>query len=415
MLPRSLEAIDKLALDGLVLAQVREGRTIEYKRELPAKWDERSRVKLLHTVMAFANAGGGDIVYGVVEERDEIGKSTGLPKEITGLAGLNRDEVTRTLEPMIRSGLDPRVVIRLKWVEGFPAGPALVIHIPKSYAGPHMLTGASRFYARGDAENIPLDVHQIRSAFLGSEEIPERIRRFRAERLALISSDEASVRLPAGPKVVMHLIPYSSLEPGARCDLTFLETRAHDFPPLMKEHLSSWSPRYNFDGIAVVGTSHRLETTSYLQLFRNGVVEVVSNEVILPDESCRPGFEKTIASTAFEKTLILGLRDHLALLRQMDIAPPVAVLLTLLGVEGYRLVVPVSDGRPYVQTTQHRIDRDVLLLPESIIQDPEEHADKILRPAFDVLWQAVGQPRDLYYRDNEAGRWIESPGGQPIF
>ena len=49
--------------------------------------------------------------------------------------------------------------------------------------------------------------------------------------------------------------------------------------------------------------------------------------------------------------------------------------------------------------------RDILLLPEIVIEDYEVSAKDILRPCFDSIWNACGFPRSLNY--NDAGEWVE--------
>ena len=51
----------------------------------------------------------------------------------------------------------------------------------------------------------------------------------------------------------------------------------------------------------------------------------------------------------------------------------------------------------------HTIDRDVLLLPEVIVESYGVKAEDVLKPCFDSIWNACGFPGDLYY--NDAGEW----------
>lgn len=58
MIPKRLEDVTEVDLVALIENQVREGRTIEYKRELPANSDV-GKGKLLAGVSSFANTSGG--------------------------------------------------------------------------------------------------------------------------------------------------------------------------------------------------------------------------------------------------------------------------------------------------------------------------------------------------------------------
>src|SRR6478735_7031660 len=150
MLDRPLEALSFADLERLVTNGVSESRSLEYKEALPGNSDG-DRKEFLADVSAFANTTGGDLVYGVVERRDAAGKATGIPEAVTGVTASNADHETRRLEQMLRDGVAPRMAgVRLQWIPGAPQGSTLVIRVPRSWAGPHMVTYQqhSRFYAR---------------------------------------------------------------------------------------------------------------------------------------------------------------------------------------------------------------------------------------------------------------------------
>ena len=69
MIEKPFDQLVKDDIDGLVTNQVKEGRTTEYKQELPSGRDADKK-EFLADVSSFANAAGGDLVYGVVEKRD---------------------------------------------------------------------------------------------------------------------------------------------------------------------------------------------------------------------------------------------------------------------------------------------------------------------------------------------------------
>jgi hypothetical protein len=81
-----LEEIGHAHLLDLVDASYAEGQRIDYKLELP-DFDgvkrEDAKKKFLADIAAFANAGGGDILYGVEEGRDD-GKPNGKPVDLAG-------------------------------------------------------------------------------------------------------------------------------------------------------------------------------------------------------------------------------------------------------------------------------------------------------------------------------------------
>jgi hypothetical protein len=57
---------------------------LDYKLQLPSAQSDDKR-EFLYDVASFANAAGGDIVFGVADERDSSGKATGIPASAEGI------------------------------------------------------------------------------------------------------------------------------------------------------------------------------------------------------------------------------------------------------------------------------------------------------------------------------------------
>jgi len=211
MINKPFADIDKATIDGLVADKYSEMRTLEYKEKLPEGTDKAVK-EFLADVSSFSNASGGDILYGIKAERDENDKPTGKPESAVGIEGVTGDQAKLRLENMIRDGVAPRLNVQTKSVDGFPKGPVIVLRIPQSLSAPHVVKyhETSRFYSRNSAGKYQLDVGEIRSAFAASEALPERIKRFREERLANIIADEAPVALQQRPVLVIHFVPISA-------------------------------------------------------------------------------------------------------------------------------------------------------------------------------------------------------------
>ena len=92
----------------MVADKVAESRTLDYKEKLPGQSDGDKK-EFLADITSFANASGGDIIFGVAEERDAQNRPTGIPKEITGLGMINVDAEKLRLEAIIREGIEPRL------------------------------------------------------------------------------------------------------------------------------------------------------------------------------------------------------------------------------------------------------------------------------------------------------------------
>ena len=204
MIPKNIDQITEADLQVLIDNEVLEGKTIEYKQELPSNPDSEKK-EFLADVSSFANAIGGDLIYGISE--DPVTKA---PIELTGLDIKNADKEISRLDSMIRDGIEPRmpgVVIQPCSLSNSKT--ALIIRIPKSWINPHRVTykGHDKFYARSSNGKYPLDVSELRIAFNLSETLAERIRKFREERISKIYANDMPVPFTNNAKIVLHLIP----------------------------------------------------------------------------------------------------------------------------------------------------------------------------------------------------------------
>ncbi len=413
MLSKAIENVDKVDIELLKTNAVVENRRLEYKQALPGAAD-KDKTEFLRDVSSFANAGGGDIVYGIVERREE--GSRGIPDSIPGLEGFDEDREKLRLESVLLSGLEPRLTgHRFRIIPGFERGPVLLLRIPKSFASPHMLkTGEFRFYSRHDAGKYPLDIREIRGAFLGSEALPEKIRRFRDERLGRIIASETPIALPPGPKVILHMIPYSAFDSPSPVDLLSIQSSSEKYPPMYRFHIDGWNTRFNLDGLLTVGTrSMTGEPLTYLQNFHNGIIETVSSDMVLGPDSPQSsrGDWKRIETSGFEGAIIKFVTKYLSMMEQLAVSPPILIWLTLAGVKEFELTIS-----PNFFLDQHNksIDRDIVMLPEAYLDNYAIRSDVALRPTLDGFWQTSGYARDHHYLIRDDGRWRAHHQSAPL-
>jgi Schlafen, AlbA_2 len=247
VIQKTFDRIERSDIDALVAAEAKEGRSLEYKQSLPGNSNEEKR-EFLADVSSFANASGGDILYGIEERRNEAEKETGIPGRAPGLAGMNSDLEIRRLESKLHSGINPRIAgVQIRAVDGFQDGAVLLIRVRKSYAAPHMVVfkNLSRMFSRNSSGKYQLDVGEIRSVFALSEALPERFRRFRDDRLARIVSGEIAPRLRDGAKLALHLLPLSALDSTNQVDIQRIAAQDTVFRPLQTP---SYNMRFNIDG-----------------------------------------------------------------------------------------------------------------------------------------------------------------------
>jgi len=398
MIPRDFDVISKADIDALVVNVVAEGRALEYKQKLPDGTDDDKR-EFLADVSSIANAAGGDLIYGVTEKRDAYGKPTGTPERVDGLAGINADAEIRRLDEIIRAGIEPRIPgYRIRAVDGFSAGSVLLIRIPKSWTAPHMVVfkNNSRFFSRTSAGKYQLDVSEIRSAFTATGDLRSKITAFRTERLGKIISNEGPVSLPVTPKLILHLVPLTILDPVSQIDLKPLESDPNLAAPIQN---TSYNNRHNLDGFLSYNLSRSSgDGTGYCQVFRSGAFEAVDADLF--DQSNYP---KLIASTYVEQKILHATARLFKTAQKLGVPLPLIVMVTTSNLKGYALATSSAyqNFRP-----MHTIDRDVLLLPDVLLEDFSMPADVILKPIFDAFWQAAGMSCCDHY--DVQGHWTNA-------
>jgi len=214
LLEHPIESISEAALNGLIATAVGESKYIEYKRELPGRTDGDKK-EFLFDVSSFANADGGDILYGVEAPN-------GVPTSLVGLEKTEVDAQTLRCEQQVQAGIDPRIPgLRFHPIDLASGRCVLMARIPKTWAGPHMVTfqNTNKFYSRNSAGKYLLDVNELRSAFLAGASLGEKIRAFRLDRVHTILNGDLSIELPSNPKTVLHVLPAISFRPGFQVDL----------------------------------------------------------------------------------------------------------------------------------------------------------------------------------------------------
>ncbi len=380
-----LPQINEAELQRLLSDGVRESRSIEYKREWRLN-DNDDKKEFLADVASFANGDGGDLIYGI-DAKD------GIPVALVGLAGFAPEQEQLRVEQLAASWIDPRLAgLSLKPVPLAAGNIIFIIRVPRSWSAPHMVTfnGYDRFFSRNSAGKYQLDVNQLRDAFLQSARAADRIRDFRLERISRIAAREIGVKLNSGVVLVWHLLPISEW-PGFSYDKVMAIQGSHLRP---MGNVRGWGPQYNFDGMMIASTSNQGVVDSYVQMFRNGSLEAALIEPVVEG--------RKVIYPAFEHTLREGFLMYRQAFRVLGIDPPYYVALSLLNVGGFT-TFPASN--PFASLLSHGvIDRPHLLLPEVAVDSEATSLDAIVRPLFDLVWNACGYDRSPSFEAD--GKWI---------
>ncbi|MBX7123171.1 MAG: ATP-binding protein [Opitutaceae bacterium] len=393
----NFEAISVGDLSRLVADAIGESKTLEYKEQFVVSTEDQKR-EFLSDVTALANTDGGDLVFGMKE-------SDGVAVELVGLKNLTPDEAIARIENLLRDSIQPRLAgVQLRALQLSNGNYVLLVRTPRSFSTPHMVRhhGVTRFCGRNANGKYDLDVHELRSAFLASETLSERIRGFRVERINRLLSGNAPVELLGDHLLVLHLLPVI----GARAD-TRLATSS--LQALLTENIprpiaaSSWDPRFNFDGLLVSSGWRTNKSHSYVQISRTGFLEAVESQTLVPTASqiLDGELRRIIPGIAWEKRIVAAMPSYLKALAELKLPPPYVMSLSLLNVRGY-----IMDVSPFYRGNGGRpVDRDHLLTDEMLIESVNMTPGRLLRPLFDQIWNGCGWHGSINY--DEVGNWKE--------
>ena len=373
---KPLAELTGVDLKTLLDDQVPEGKRLDYKRDLPGPKDGDKK-EFLFDVSSFANASGGFLVYGM----DEAG---GLPTGLAELSVANPDAEILRLQTVILDGVEPRIPgVELKFVPTSTAKGLIVIKIPRSWTLPHMVTvqRSNKFYSRNAAGKYLVDVGELRTLFLASNQTGELVKRFRTERIGQILANETPTPLDAGPKTILHVIPVQSFSFSTGLDLKAASALPQGL--LYPFGADLCNSRVNIDGLL---NYHVLSHTSsiaasYLQLYRSGIIETVDARVLGVNLN-RPNGGKLVPSTSFEQHVIGHTGRYLQALKLLGIGPPFVIMLALTGVKDFSMAAPIG-------VYSGSFDRDLVVVPEILLEKSVcEPTD--VKPMLDAVWNAGG-------------------------
>jgi hypothetical protein len=383
---KDLDSIKFADLQELKENSVCESKILEYKKELNLNNDSEKR-EFLSDISSFGNTSGGDIIYGVVEE-------SGVPKSLDGIQIDDMDLFKQKIEGILRDNLEPRISgINLKEIFLKDKLYIFIIRIPKSWIAPHRVNykGYNKFYARNTNGKYELDVSELRVAFNMADSITQKTKVFREERIWKIISKETPIPLEGERFAILHLVPLISLSNQQLYDIKTINLVNESTKPLLT---SGWSTSYNFDGIISFDSS-QTKTESYTQFFRNGIIEAVTTKLLY---SIGPGIQ-VLPSTLFETMLFEALNSYFKIYKAINVDFPIFVFVSIVNYKDISLGVGEYISQAY---NLHSIDRDLLAIPEVLVESNQIYFHKILRPIFDSLWNSCGFERCLHY-DTDGG------------
>lgn len=385
-LPAKLTEVTHEHLQQLVTDGASEGPHLDFKRELPTNWDSSAKANFIHDVIAFANAGGGDLVYGVDEDVDARAREV-VPQRFDSV-----DMEVRRLQDFMLNSVEPRIQGAQVQAVSVGDGHVVVVRVPQSWAGPHRSKVNFHFYVRDGLRNRQLDVPEIRALFLRSDSQAQRMRDFRSDRLAKILTGQTPVPMGSGPKLIVHAISTQAAQGALSLDPLVYFGQGRDIPRL-GDTLASI--KLNLDG-ASSGTTEEGYTQHFRQGYFEGLVSLVPR---LPNEAA-----EILAGTAYERDVIRFLGSVRGEFERYGVSTEIVVFLSLTSAHSVKMAGPSEYGPGWGHSLK-QFDRRDVLLPDVLIESGIS-IGRGVRPAFDLMSQAAGYLGSPNYGDD--GEWRQA-------
>jgi hypothetical protein len=143
----------KADLDRLILDKVQESLTLDYKASGALGKENKQRDELCKDVTAFANSAGGQIVYGLEEDKT-------LPTKVDDGAdpSITKEWIEQVIDSRVQPRIEGLVITPIPLAKGF----GFVLTIPQATSrAPHQAPD-KKYYKRQNFQSSPMEDYEIR-------------------------------------------------------------------------------------------------------------------------------------------------------------------------------------------------------------------------------------------------------------
>ena len=377
----SFETVENLCADGEP-----ESPTLDFKRLAPMKTDE-GRTEFLKDVCAFANAEGGDLLYGVSTVND-------VASSIVLISAEAPDALKRRLTGYLDAEVQPRVSVEMQEVHAPLDGFVLLVRVHRSFAGPHRfrvhgshIPDHHRFVARSGTGTIDMDYPQLRAAFDRTSSLLSAGRRFRDQRLKEISTVGTPANVSPWPLVVLHVVPLVGVNEPTLIDVpTFYRSGPGFVMPG-----GFWPQKAtNVDGVLMTSPRNAdARVRWYIQVFRSGAMEFACSASSDGGGAAAVGATPYIPAQYISEGLKRSCEQALEVLKWAAITGPAIFGIACFGAAGVPFRI-FRNGAAYGQGTASRTN---FTLPDVWAEDVGTVADvhQVAKPLLDAFWQCFGE------------------------
>ena len=165
--------------------------------------------------------------------------------------------------------------------------------------------------------------------------------------------------------------------------------------------------QYNIDGLIKGGVWENELYSSYVQYFRNGIIESVDNYFVRTNDDYSPESTYLIPIRRYEKNLNEKIiPNFLKILRENLLEPPIWIIINILNVRDFKAMIDSRYSRFYIdRRVNNKVKKNNIQLPIIIIDSFQEKLFPKMKPIFNFLWNLAGY--DQTHSFDEEGNFIE--------
>lgn len=358
----------------------RECQFLDYKRtfeflEATDKFQKaKGKDEFRNDVCSFANADGGDLIFGIAEEQ-------GLASNIMPIIIENVDRFELELRNILLLIQPSMPNVEFGFIP-INEGYVVVVHIEKGIFKPYVTVenqNVFRFFVRHGNRKDAMSYSEISNSFLQAASLSTEIKRFRAERLSALLEDGNCMF------GVIHVIPSTFANPAdyiSMCDLG----KSGRLPiPVQLNNYIRGRMIPNVDGVWFPSEDDYSDY-QILRLFNNGSVELMCKLYTIPSSK-----EEYLVSLEFLNAIEDIIEGTAEIYKTLDRHSTVYVCTSIIGCRGYRNYESLSSIYPIAS----KVDRDRILcspieirdiLDAENVEEMVEECKKMTRYALGMNW-----------------------------
>lgn len=332
----------------------RESQSLDYKRtfEFLDATDKsrkaRGKDEFRNDVCSFANADGGDLIFGIAEEK-------GLASDLTPIGIDNIDRFELDLRNILLSIQPSMPNVEFGFIP-VKCGYVVVVHIEKGIFKPYMTVENQtvfRFFVRHGNRKNAMSYSEISNSFRYAASLSTEIKRFRAERLSELLEDNTGIL------GVIHVIPATFTNPTDYIPMYDLGKSGKFSLPGQLSYYTMGRMMPNVEGVWFPPEDDS-EAYKMLRLFNNGSVELMWK---LETKSDRNG--RYLVTPAFFCAIEDIVEGTAAIYEALDKHSTMYACVSIIGGKGYWNY----DPRSPIRLSPSKVDRDRILCTPIEIKD----------------------------------------------